>query len=915
MVGKFKNIFLKSPKYIPDSDKMYFVPMLFAYYFAVIANGLYVVLFLFLRAYMAAASAAVGAVVFAILIKFMNSSSRDNWFKSYYFGFLLESFILLCFIVSFSLEAGFQYYLLPTYVLCFALPPGSEGEQRRRHIVIKTMILVLGTCLFYVFDVVFKDAVPIYTFSKTMMYVLHGISTIGSWLAMLGIMSYYYAFSHKAMRELSEQKELAKQADLAKSAFLANMSHEIRTPMNVISGMTELILREQPSHTVADYAEGIGNASSTLLSIINDILDFSKIESGKMEITADKYTLSSIINDLANMTLIRLKGKDVEFLVEADANMPCELIGDEIKVRQILVNLLSNGAKFTNTGFVKLKLWCENQKKQGTIDLCCAVSDSGIGIKEQDLSNLFSDFTRLDEGKNKFVEGTGLGLSITKKLILLMGGEIDVISSYGVGTEFTFRLPQLISNSAPLSQLRKDVRCAVVLSSPFQRSAAEWTLGNLHAKFKTFEDREACVDALLNNEFTHLIADATQYAKIKDRLQGVPVKRVIAVDRDESIEIKDEYILLFKPIYSLALATILNDEIYSRNYIAKRNERLAHFVAPCAKILIVDDNAVNLKVAKGLMEPYGAQIDTAMSGRMGIDMMKGTQYHMVFMDHMMPELDGVQTVRLIRQREGDYFKKVPIIALTANAVAGMREMFLREGFDGFLSKPIELGRLHEVLKEFLPHYLIEYKDNMKYEKKKETSTVRIAGMDMAVAAAHCGSEEAVLSLLDTVYHEGINKLKQINEYYMNKDFESYAIEVHALKSVAKSIGAVELSELAKAHEFAAKQGNMQTIDDSFFKLMDDYRSLLYAIKPYAKQNAPAVRAEAPLPKVEAEKKLSDISAAIAEFNIKRAEDILDEMLATALDKPLAIKLSKVKNCLKIFDYDSAAHLLSGGTNE
>ena len=414
------------------------------------------------------------------------------------------------------------------------------------------------------------------------------------WLIGMPLMLICILFLAGFMYVLNMQKKVAREANVSKSDFLAKMSHEIRTPMNAIAGMSELLLRRELPQGALNEAQDIKQAANNLIAIINDILDFSKIEAGKLEIIPAGYLLSSLINDTANIIRMRLTDKPVKFFTSIDENLPDNLLGDAVRIRQIILNLLSNAAKFTNEGQIGLSISLEKKEKT-RIWLKFAVSDTGIGIKPEDQAKLFSDFMQVDTKRNRNLEGTGLGLSITRQLCIAMGGNISVISEYGKGSEFIAIIPQEIDPNLPLTLVGK------------------------------FDKRE-------------------NYSGQSTAGNAIP------------------------------------------------------FTIPKARLLIVDDLATNLKVAEGLLAPYKAAVDTCLGGAEAIELIEQYGYDLVFMDHMMPEMDGIETTALIRERGFT----IPIIALTANAVSGMKEMFLEKGFNDFLTKPIDLSKLNEILEYWIP---------------------------------------------------------------------------------------------------------------------------------------------------------------------------------------------------------------------
>ncbi len=396
--------------------------------------------------------------------------------------------------------------------------------------------------------------------------------------------------AHEYNKGMAEKAEEAERANDSKMLFLANMSHEIRTPMNAISGMAELSLNEDLSPQTRENLENIRNSSKVLLAVVNDILDYSKMESGMMEIVPVTYSLSRLIKETVNMMQIRLSDKNVELKYTILKELPDVLVGDEIRFRQILFNLLSNAIKFTDNGYILLDVSGEIIKED-TAKLIVSVTDSGIGIRKEDLQKLFTSFQQLDSHKSHVREGTGLGLAICRELVSLMGGDITVESTYGVGSKFTFTIIQRIST-------KKD-------SAVFSKAGSS--------------------------------------------------------DSKEKLKVNN------------------------------------------AKVLIVDDNAVNLKVAQGLLKTFNLTVDTCKSGRECLELMKQNRdYDLVFLDHMMPELDGIETLNLIRADSDEYMKKVPIVALTANVMNGVRDMFISEGFNDYVPKPIDMVWVNSILRKYIP---------------------------------------------------------------------------------------------------------------------------------------------------------------------------------------------------------------------
>lgn len=522
---------------------------------------------------------------------------------------------------------------------------------------------------------------------------------------------------YRIIKYQQEQKILVKQANSAnqtKSDFLANMSHEIRTPMNAILGMCELILHEEDlSWIVREECMNIHLAGKTLLGIINDILDISKIESGQMDLVNESYSPASMLNDIINMIMIRKGDKAVDVMVDCSLNLPSELYGDEMRIRQVIMNFLNNAIKFTQEGGVMLTV--SARKETYGVNLILSVKDSGIGIKKENLKNVFTSFSQVDTKKNREIEGSGLGLAIAKRLIRQMGGFLQIDSEYGKGTEIRAVIPQRVINEAPLVHLDGPRRIRAIFyinvnkfRHPFVREGYRKVIQNIGAEFDihyrlcTYEDelKEALREI---KGVTHIFTEREEYLANKEFFMEKAERMQVIVVQDRANHVKAEGRVntMYKPLYSLLVGAALNGGQMKWNAADGVGQK-HQLIAPDAKVLIVDDNGMNLKVATGLLKPYKMQLFTAESGYQAIEMVKNETYDLILMDHMMPGMDGVETVHKIRALSGDYFQNIPIIALTANAVNGAREMFLRESFQDFASKPIEIKTLERVLKKWLP---------------------------------------------------------------------------------------------------------------------------------------------------------------------------------------------------------------------
>ncbi|MCL2035136.1 MAG: ATP-binding protein [Oscillospiraceae bacterium] len=506
-------------------------------------------------------------------------------------------------------------------------------------------------------------------------------------------------------RILKETAIKEQEANHLKSRFLANMSHEIRTPINAIMGMHELALRESEIKVKNEHIFTAKQAALNLLTIINDILDFSKIEAGKMEIVPENYEVASLLNDLVSMIRTRMIDSQVHFTVKVDRNIPQTLYGDETRLRQAVLNILNNAVKYTEKGFVSFSVHGEFQDDD-TVNITFEITDTGIGIKKEDTDKLFDDFTQFDLEKNRGVEGVGLGLAITHSIIKAMDGLISVNSEYGTGSTFTVTLPQKYHSRKELAAvLDADEKNIMIYErrEAYAESIA-WSLDNLHVDYTFIKSGTDLYEKMETKPCDYLFISYELYERNEETILkfGKDTKTVLLSEFCETIYEKNVNVLAL-PVYCLQLADILNGSGDAFSYTAD-NGHIVSFLAPDARVLIVDDIMTNLKVTQGLLAPYNMRVDLCDNGMSAIEAVRTTRYDLVFMDHKMPGMDGVEATRRIRDMaENDlYYKNIPIIALTANAVSGVMDMFLDNGFNDFLSKPIDTLKLDIILEKWLP---------------------------------------------------------------------------------------------------------------------------------------------------------------------------------------------------------------------
>ncbi|MDD6570871.1 MAG: ATP-binding protein [Thermoflexaceae bacterium] len=618
---------------------------------------------------------------------------------------------------------------------------------------------------------------------------------------------------------IEKDKKIALIANEAKGKFLASMSHEIRTPINAVLGMDEMIHRECRDIQIREYALDIQNAGKSLLSLINDILDISKIDSGKLEIITAEYDLSSLIHDTISMISHRAKTKELDLNLSLDENLPSRLKGDDVRIRQVLINILNNAVKYTNEGGVTL--FVSGDRKEDKMILHFRVTDTGIGIKEEDLPKLFEEFSRIEEDRNRNIEGTGLGMSITVQLLKLMGSHLNVTSVYGEGSSFFFDLEQGIADETPI--------------------------GNLSERIKKQEQ-----------EYTYEIA----------------------------------------------------------------------FTAPDADILAVDDNAINRKVLRQLLKDTLVRIDEADSGEECLKKIAEKKYDLIFLDHMMPGMDGIETLHSFGFVEGNKNIDTPVVALTANAVTGAKEMYLNNGFTAFLTKPIIFAKLEETIKQLLPadklkpgNVKMEYSqidrlnedrrlDEKDNQEEIEQLLESLPEINLEYAYIHCNSPQDLYEIIVDFIKMTDYEADELESYAVKihtdeEALKQYRIKVHSMKASAAMIGAVHLSGMARLLELAAINNKKDTIDNVTPVFLEEWRNYKEKLSPVTEREK---RLVGNVEKIELNidvlmEQLSMLCVAMQEMDVDRADGIVSLLKGFEYPDEYTDKMNELYTAVEALDAD------------
>ncbi len=726
----------------------------------------------------------------------------------------------------------------------------------------------------------------------------------------------------KQYMEKEEEMNRAVNADRSKSLFLAQMSHEIRTPMTAILGMTELLLRDAKDKKILGYANAIMNSGRNLLGIINDILDFSKIESGKLSIVEDKYMISSVVYDLITGILERVHEKKLNLRLRFDPNLPMYLVGDEIRVKQILFNILTNACKYTQKGQIFFEI--KGRKEGSTYILTSKITDTGIGIRKENLTRIFDRFERFDPDINKSIEGTGLGLAIVRQLIELMGGNIRVDSEYGVGTTFTIIIPQEISNETPSvligdEQTRRIAFCFenVALEEDMSESCSALNIEN--TCIAGYEGLEMIVDDVT---ITDIFVNSAVLQKLSSSNSRIILDKRLSCIQDyaESIE-NYRGKTLRTPISALNLGAFFNDTSLAptSNMIVSKD-----YCAPTARILVVDDNAVNLKIFSSLCEPHDFMIDCVETGEDCVTRTESEKYDVVFLDHMMPGKDGIDTIREIHSNESNPNRETPFIAFTANAVSGMKEMFLSEGFADFLSKPIDLNRLEEMLLQYIPRDKIVFgavkrSQNEEPDGSDDTEFIdklKSIDIDTDVALEYAGDSISTMKgVLDIFVSDGREKLELMKQQLKYGDYAGFTTQIHAVKSVTKAIGLAELSQKALALEMAGKNGENAIIDENAQETLKEYAEIIDKINMILISTGQKADTGSSDSRFVSETTFDEILIAVKalldEFEETAAQHLVTDMLRDgSVSEDEKKLLTDIDKTLRLFDYEKVTKIIT-----
>ncbi len=678
--------------------------------------------------------------------------------------------------------------------------------------------------------------------------------------------------ARKRYKNTLEQLEVAGQQN---AEFMSNVSHELRTPINMVIGISEVILEKNISPDIREDIQSIQMAGKRLSSQINNILDYTEIVEGTLTSAKEAYMITSLLNDVITTTAMQNSRHQLEIVFDMNPQIPSVLIGDAEKISHVLKILVENSIKFTEEGGIDICI--EYRKENYGINLIIDIYDTGIGMTDSQITQMCDDFYQVESGSSRFVGGLGLGLPIAKGLLHAMGGFIHFASKDHEGLQTHIVIPQGVENYMPsMSISNVDQICVACYFRTEKYSCDEvrryYDKMILHmVEGLGIEGYQAHnFDGLLklqkSHNITHIFIAQTEYEENSAYYEGLSddIQVVVIAEKEFSLSRSSRLLVIRKPFFALSVVNLLNGEVKENGFEEAQVAGRRPFSCVGAHVLVVDDEEMNLVVAKGVLGSYGIQVDTCLSGREAVEQCRSVSYDIVFLDHMMPGFDGVATLRRLREIDNGIYHELPVIALTANTISGAREMFRNEGFTEFIPKPIERAVLERVLRKVLPAQYIQYTStftsasknlsSVDSEKTQEMETVSKetapvpqetepsnvtplsleglvqVGINVKMGLDYCaGDEEFYLEMLQMFASQYEEKRTEIATLYESSDWANYAIKVHALKSTSLTIGAEQLSDCAKTLEQAGKKEDVEYIQKNHAALLDLYEKVYKSI--------------------------------------------------------------------------------------
>lgn len=704
--------------------------------------------------------------------------------------------------------------------------------------------------------------------------------------------------------------------------FLTNVSHELRTPINAVTGITAVMLKNEEDEAKKKDLFSIQVAGQRLFSQIGDILDYTEIDTGRIKVSEEPYMMLSVINDIIIGNRLSERGNKRELIFDIDVDIPSVLLGDEKKIKKILEHLINNAFKFTKKGGIYVRVYALH-KKYG-INLCMKVCDTGEGIGEDELVKIKERFYQSNGGRNRRAGGLGLGLPIVYGMVSAMEGFMQIESTVGKGTTVSVSIPQKVFEENPCMVVENPKalcvacyfrlgKCEIPEVRDYYNEMISHMIQGLDMPLHRVSDMDELEKLTTMCQLTHLFIGKEEYEENRTYFEELEsdIKVVVVAEDEYALSQGNRAKLLKKPFYSLPIVNILNAETTEEEDLFKEK----YMVCEGVKVLVVDDEPMNLMVAEGIFRGYKMSVTTAEGGRNALELCEKEDFDLIFLDHMMPEMDGVETLKRLRKIYTEAGRVPMVIAFTANAVSGAREMFLREGFDEFLSKPVEPLELDRILRKVLPKSSISYVNEKPGKDLEEDIITRFEHIGIQTQSGIqycCGDRKFYVELLNKFAKDAERKGTEINEFFKKEDFESYTILVHALKSTAKTVGADSLSENAKQLEMAAKNHDINYVREHHAELLAEYRQvvqdILRVLDPDGRKTLQMQQEDkTEIAKEELLQRLTELKEGLDTFEADKAELLIRELNKTAYNGiSLEELLYKIGQDVDDFEFASAS---------
>lgn len=710
------------------------------------------------------------------------------------------------------------------------------------------------------------------------------------------------------------------EANRSAEDFLANVSHELRTPINAVTGLSTTMLKNETDPEKKEGLSSIQMAGNRLYERIEDILDYSEVDTGRICISEEAYSIPSLINDIIAENQLMHRNPDIDLIFDIDSRIPAVLLGDGRKIKKIIKHLTDNAAKFTKKGGVHVRVYAL-QKEYG-INLCICVSDTGVGIADDEREKISERFFQSSGGKNRKNGGLGLGLPIVYGMIAAMGGFIQVESAEGSGTVVSISIPQKVADASPCMDVhsRADLVGLAVYIRPekyevpevrdyYNVTISHMVRGLELAVHRVYELEE--LKRLVSMvKLSHLFIGEWEYEENPAYFEQLSDSIRVIVNAGETFQPAENsrIKIVRKPFYNLSVINILNSTDSPEGDAAE----MEILTCPGVRVLVVDDEPMNLLVMKGIFKAWNMEVETAESGMQAIALCREQPFDLVFLDHMMPEMDGIETLKELRNVWANAGRRPVVIAFSANVVSGAREMFLREGFDEFIAKPIEDRKLKRLLRKVLPDEAIVYAAGSREtgHAAEELRRLQEKGFRIEEGLQYCNHDSAFYAeVLTRFAQDAEGRISQIEAAFQSEDLENYLLLTHTLKSASKMVGAGDLSEMAENAEKAAKAQDAEYIRLHHEALVDRYRERAQCIRDALKP-AKEPQAGAEIPKAELMRYLSELQSALATCELDKVEALLAKASGfTHRDAPVRELLQGVRQAIDDFEWGAASEAL------